>query len=117
VVQLGARISRTEVSPWDDPLWWRWGAGYWRGPGWRLHPRSAFYANFNADGYTRYERNVAVLLRDRASGTPLYEAHAQTDGNTMGDAALLGAMFEAALKDFPVVALPNPRRVTVQLPR
>ena len=118
VVQLGARISRTEVSPWDDPLWWRWGAGYWRGPGWRLHPRSAFHGTFQADGYTRYERNIAVLLRDRASGTPLYEAHAQTDGNSMGDAALLGAMFEAALKDFPAAsALPNPRRVTVQLPR
>lgn len=117
VVQLGARISRTEVSPWDDPLWWRWGGGYWRSPAWRPQSRAAFYANFNADWYTRYERNIAVLLRDRASGTPLYEAHAQTDGNTMGDTALLGAMFEAALKDFPAASLPSPRRVTVPLPR
>ena len=117
VVQLGARISRTEVSPWDDPLWWRWGAGYWRNPGWRPHSRAAFYANFHADVTARYERSIAVLLRDRASGVPLYEAHAQTDGNTMGDTALLGAMFEAAMKDFPAAALPNPRRVTVQLAR
>ena len=117
VVQLGARISRTEASPWDDPLWWRWGAGYWRNPSWAPHSRTAIYANFPFDVAPRYERSVAVLLRDRASGVPLYEAHAQTDGNTMGDTALLGAMFEAAMKDFPAVALPNPRRVTVQLPR
>ena len=117
VLQLGARISRTEVSPWDDPLWWRWGAGYWRNPGWRPHSRTTFYANVPADVTARYERSIAVLLRDRASGVPLYEAHAQTDGNTMGDTALLGAMFEAAMKDFPAAALPNPRRVTVQLAR
>ena len=120
IVQIGARISRTDVSPWDDPLWWRWGGGYWRSPGWRPHwphSRAGFYANFNSEWYSRYERNIAVLLRDRASGTPLYEAHAQTDGNSSGDTALLGAMFEAAMKDFPAVGAANPRRVTVQLPR
>ncbi len=117
VVQLGARISRTEISPWDDPLWWRWGAGYWRSPAWRPQSRAGFYPYFHADYSTRYERNIAVLLRDRASGTPLYEAHAQTDGASAGDSVLLGAMFEAALKDFPATALPNPRRVTVPLAR
>ena len=34
VVQIGARITRFEISPWHDPLWWRWGPSYWRGPGW-----------------------------------------------------------------------------------
>ena len=115
IVQIGARISRTDVSPWDDPLWWRWGGTYWRHPGWRSQPRSAFYyANFNSGWYTRYERNVAVLLRDRATSTPLYEAHAQTDGTTAGDTALLAAMFEAALKDFPAAGATNPRQVSVQ---
>ena len=115
IVQIGARISRTDVSPWDDPLWWRWGGTYWRHPGWRSHPRSAFYyANFNSGWYTRYERNVAVLLRDRATSTPLYEAHAQTDGTIAGDSALLAAMFEAALKDFPAAGATNPRQVSVQ---
>jgi Domain of unknown function (DUF4136) len=114
VVQIGARISRTELSPWDDPLWWRWGGAYWRHPGWRPHSRAAFYAQFNAGWYSRYERSVALLLRDRASGTPLYEAHAQTDGSTAGDNALLGAMFEAAMKDFPAAGAANPRQVSVQ---
>jgi Domain of unknown function (DUF4136) len=116
IVQIGARISRTEISPWDDPLWWRWGGGYWRSPTWRRGPRSAFYGGFNADWYaSRYERNVAVLLRDRASNTPLFEAHAQTEGGTSGDTALLGAMFEAALQGFPAKDAQNPRRVSVSL--
>jgi hypothetical protein len=116
IVQVGARVSRTEISPWDDPLWWRWGAaGYWRSPSWRYGPRSPFYAGLHADWYTRYERNVALLLRDRASNAPLFEAHAQTEGGSAGDAALLGAMFEAALQGFPAKDAANPRRVSVQL--
>ena len=112
IVQIGARISRTEISPWDDPLWWRWGGTYWRHPAWRS--RAAFYADFHSGWYTRYERNVALLLRDRATGKPLYEAHAQTDGSTVGDTALLGSMFEAAMKDFPAAGAANPRQVSVQ---
>jgi hypothetical protein len=115
IVQIGARLTRIEVSPWDDPLWWRWGTGYWRAPAWRSS-RSAFYAGLHADWSTRFERNVAVLLRDRASGTPVYEAHAQTSGGTVGDAALLGAMFEAALAGFPANGAKNPRTVQVQMP-
>jgi hypothetical protein len=115
IVQIGARLTRVEVSPWDDPLWWRWGAGYWRAPAWRSS-RSMYYAGLHADWATRYERSVALLLRDRASGTPLFEAHAQTEGGTSGDGALLGAMLEAALQGFPSIGAQNPRTVTVQLP-
>ena len=114
IVQIGARISRTELSPWDDPLWWRWGGGYWRSLSWRSPSHFGFQANFNSGWTARYERSVALLLRDRASGTPLYEAHAQTDGTTSGDNALLAAMFVAALKDFPANRAGNPRQVTVQ---
>lgn len=116
VVQIGARITRTEISPWDDPLWWRWGGSYWRNPAWRSSARSPyFHANFNTGWYTtRYERSVALLLRDRASGAPIYEAHAQTDGGSVGDNALLAAMFTAALKDFPAAGAANPRVVEVQ---
>ena len=114
IVQIGARVSRTELSPWDDPLWWRWGGGYWRNPAWRSPSSLGYTANFNAGWYARYERSVGLLLRDRASGTPLYEAHAQTDGSSAGDNALLAAMFAAALKDFPAVGAVNPRQVSVQ---
>ncbi|HET9821174.1 MAG TPA: DUF4136 domain-containing protein [Burkholderiaceae bacterium] len=119
IVQIGARIARTEVAPWDDPLWWRWGAGYWHSPGWyrgRAYigpPYWALRADWGTS--TRYERSVALLLRERATGAPLYEAHARSEGFTPGDRALVGALFEAALKDFPATAATNPRQVTVTL--
>jgi hypothetical protein len=111
-VQLGARITRYDRSPWDDPFWWRWGAwgpGHWRHPGFYPFGYHGFYSS------PVYDREVAILLRDRKGGTPLYEARATNDGSYAGGTALLAAMFEAALKDFPTPAV-NPRRVTVQLP-
>lgn len=110
LVQVGARSSRADVQPWDDPLWWRGGFGYWRrpwlGPGWHPHPYST---------PTRWEREVAVLIRDRSSGQPLFEARASSEGTLRLDPALLGAMFQAALKDFPQRGI-NPRTVRVPLP-
>lgn len=110
LVQLGARFTLTGRSPWDDPLWWNGGFGRfhrgpWMSPSWSLH----FYGR-----PTRYESEVAVLLRDRASGRALYESRASTDGNTRADAEEVAALYEAALADFPRPAL-SPRRVTVPL--
>jgi len=110
LVQVGARVTLADRSPWDDPLWWRGSFGYWRygpwpGPSWRLGLRM---------DSPRYDREVAVLLRGRATGRPVYEARASNDGYSMGNAALLAAMFAAALKDFPATGL-NPRTVVVPL--
>ena len=57
---------------------------------------------------------LAVLLRDRASGQPLYEAHATGTGNMELSAPMMAAMFEAALADFPK-ANPQGRDVAVQM--
>lgn len=112
LVSLGARISAQDRAPWDDPLWWRWHAPYWRHHGlWRPYPISPMSMLDR-----RYEREVAVLLRDRASNEPLYEAHASNDGATMGDPGLLAALFQAALSDFPR-ARPESHRVAVQAQR
>ena len=110
LVQLGARITRVDRSPWDDSLWWggsfgTWRYGPWSGPSWQLGLRM---------DPPRVDREVAVLLRDRATGRPLYEARASNDGYSMGNAQLLAAMFAAALKDFPASGL-NPRTVLVPL--
>ena len=110
LVQLGARFTRTVRSPWDDPLWWQGGFGRfrhgpWIGPSWsvRWQLESPRYAN-----------EVALLLRDRASGKPLYETRASNDGGSAAMKSLLPAMFEAAMKDFPAGS-PTPRRVTTPL--
>ena len=109
LVQLAARAQRSDYGVWNDPLWWRGGFGFyrhgpWLSPRWGLSMRSDF---------ERFDREVAVLLRDRASGKPLFEARAVNEGNLgAADAATLGSMFEAALMDFPRLGI-NPRRVTV----
>jgi Domain of unknown function (DUF4136) len=108
IVQLGARVTRYERSPWDDPFWWHgayWHRGPWRGPYWGF---SGYYSA------PIYDREVAVLLRDRKTGQPLYETRASSEGGYSGSPEILSAMFEAALKDFPTPAI-SPRRVSVPL--
>jgi Domain of unknown function (DUF4136) len=109
LVQLGRRSSRTTPGPWSDPLWLRGGFGYWRPTPW-VHPLSSPWIWHPPA--PRYEREVAVLIRDRASGKPLFEARAASEGGSWGDAQTTGAMFEAALMDFPKLGV-NPRSVTV----
>ena len=116
-VQVGARITLTDRSPFDDPFWWgpgfrrpfpyygRPGRMFW-GPGWRYYGGSALDYG--------YEREVALLIRDRRSGEPLYEASASSDGLTPMVETALPAMFQAVMKDFPNAGV-NPRRVTVEL--
>ncbi|MBA4218013.1 MAG: DUF4136 domain-containing protein [Proteobacteria bacterium] len=116
LITLGARITAYDPVPWDDPLWWRWRGrlvspryGYapgWGGWGWRNDPL------FDR----RYDRAVAVLVRDRASGEALFETHASNEGITAGGEQMIGALFEAALAEFPKVE-PKSRRVSVQVAR
>jgi hypothetical protein len=110
-VQLGVRASRADRSPYDDPLWWRGGIFVSRGgrhtvwgPSLSLHLESP-----------RYEREVVLLIRDAATGQPLYEARAANEGNSFHDEALLAAMFRAAMSNFPHSG-PSPRQVTVPWP-
>jgi hypothetical protein len=54
------------------------------GATWRLDP-------------PRYDREVAVLLRDRASGAPLFEARASSEGfQRSTDGTALQPLFRAA---------------------
>jgi hypothetical protein len=109
IVQLAARVNANERSIYEDPFWWRgglyygyYGRGYW-GPGFGMGLSTP-----------TYEREVAVLVRDRKSGTPLYEARASNDGTSPSIDSLLPAMFEAALKDFPYGGV-SPRKVTTEI--
>jgi hypothetical protein len=123
-VQLGARISETDPWPFYDPFWYRgyapwhrpyrysgyYGRSYW-GPGWR-----GGYWGPGGD-FPYYQREVAILIRDKRTGEPLYEGRAENAGPTTGIGSILPAMFIAAMKDFPTGSTTNPHRVTVEAQR
>jgi len=115
-VQIGARVDPTERSPFDDPLWWRSGFrwGPFAGPYARGQYTSMGWRYYGAP--PSYSREVGVLIRDRKTGTPLFEARASNDGVSPSIEALLPAMFAAALKDFPASGA-NPREVQTPLAR
>jgi hypothetical protein len=116
-IQIGARITSFDRSPFYDPFWYGprgpfhppifygrygrphfgggWGYGYW-GPGYDL---------------PYYDREVGVLIRDRRSGEQLYEGRARSDGSFSGSTQILAAMFSAALQDFPKGNAQNPHTV------
>ncbi|MES2889459.1 MAG: DUF4136 domain-containing protein [Pseudomonadota bacterium] len=122
-VQLSARSSANERSRSDPFFAWQavprpygvpgrpyypghghgYGPGY--GPGLWVVPMDL----------PSYEREVVVLIRDAKQGQTLFESHAVNDGTSPTFRGLLGAMFEAALKDFPQAG-PGPRNVTTALP-
>lgn len=110
-VQVSAAIQRV-LSPWYDP-WDPWGGWGW-GP--HFGPR---FGGFGWSGFPRsdqawYQREVALIVRDRASNQVVYETRAASDGPWLDNSVVLPAMFDAALQGFP-----NPpqgvRRVNIQL--
>ena len=113
LIQVGARNRLTAVQVWDDPYGWRggYGYGYWRYGSWG----SPYWGMSMAYSVPRYDREVALLIRDRASGKPLFEARASSEGSGSPGTRTLAGMFEAALMDFPRLGV-NPRRVVVTLP-
>ncbi|HEX7638910.1 MAG TPA: DUF4136 domain-containing protein, partial [Burkholderiaceae bacterium] len=122
-VQVGARIEQFESDPWDDPFWAA-GMYHWGYPGWHHPPYHGPYwgpRGFWGPGPGPwfpepdvYEREVALLIRDAATGKPLYEARAMNEGNTAGGDRLLAAMYEASMRDFPN-AVQKAHDVTVDL--
>ncbi len=115
LVQLGARVGRADRSPWDDPLWWGGGVGYWQHPSWRggYWGAARWNGTIRLDS-PRFEREVALLIRDRATGKPLFEAHASSEGYQRRSDALLQPLYAAALAEFPRTGLPA-HQVTVPL--
>jgi hypothetical protein len=127
-VQLGARITETALSPYDDPFWYGgmypwprpFGYGRYRGSYWGPYG-GPYWGGAWSRGYwgyysPYYDREAAVLIRDKRSGEPLYEARAQSQGPTVGLTTVLPALFVAAMKDFPAGSTANPHRITVEMP-
>ena len=124
LMQLGARVALD--APWfdPDPMFWRgglrYGVGYGYGRGYGRWGRGPWGTGFGLGygyGYgssASFERDVALLIRDRKTGALLYEARASNSGPSATIDRLLPPMFRAALKDFPA-ASPEPHTVTVPL--
>ena len=122
LMQLGARVALDD--PWFDsnPMFWRGGLrygvgyGYGRGYGrWGHGPWGpGFGPGFGYGSSTSFERDVALLIRDRKTGELLYEARASNSGPSATIDRLLQPMFRAALQDFPATS-PEPHTVTVPL--
>lgn len=110
LVQVAASSTPADYAIWADPFWWHGGFGIGHHP-WS---RPMWWGDLRFER-GRFDRTVAVLLRDRASGEPLYEARASNEGSSIASDRLNAALFRAALFDFPRSG-PNPRSVTVSLP-
>lgn len=115
LMQLAARVSSTD--PWytNDPFIWRGSLRY----GWDWGPRRFGRSGWGMGlGYefasmsdSKFDREVAILIRDGKTGELLYETRASNSGQTASITYLLPAMYRAAMNDFPSTA-PNPRQVT-----
>lgn len=125
-MQLGARITETDRSPFDDPFWYGgygawprpfgyagYGRAYWRRGYWGPGTWAAYSWGPYSD-FPSYLREVALLIRDKRSGEPLYETRATSEGMSIDIERVLPAMFAAALKDFPGGGATNPHRVTIR---
>ncbi|MFL6662912.1 MAG: DUF4136 domain-containing protein [Rhizobacter sp.] len=115
-VQLGARITGYDGSPFYYPYGWRggfnwpyhygYGGHIYYGGGWR-YGWPYYYDD-------HYQREAALLIRDRTTGQPLYEANAVSYGFSSMVETALPAMFTATLREFPKGEA-KPHRVSVEV--
>ena len=112
VVQLASQVQ-VEARPPLDNFWYpygRWGWGGFWGPG-----RGGIALGVNLEP-PYVQMQVSVLMRDRSTHQVLYETRARHERLGSVDARLYPLLFEAALKDFPLVAV-SPRTVTLTPPK
>lgn len=118
LMQIGARVTTNDPWIYNDPLFWRGGVrwGYAHGYGrWHRGWGPGWGPGYGGIEYTpTFDREVALLIRDRKTGQLLYEARADNTGPSASIDYLLPAMFEAALNGFPNAG-PNPRSVVTQI--
>ena len=115
-IQISARTQRLERSPFEDS---------WDRPGFGFPGRDYVVTG---DGRVIYlpmiprmeppwfVREVGLIMRDTADARVVYETSARHEGRWADDEAVLPAMFEAALKDFPKPPA-GPRLVNIDIPR
>ena len=114
-LRFDLRVHRDARSPWNDPPY---GAGFLSAYP-VATPRGVVY-HYRMPLLMMetpwYRREVSLLMRRLSDGVLVFESNARSDGPWADGEAVLPAMFQAALRDFP-----NPpqgmRRVLVEIPR
>lgn len=116
-VQVQASSVRLPYAPWEEPR-----GGFWSGVGiygsrggwgiggrfgWPMYP-------YHTTPY--YQRQVALLVREAATGRVVYETSAAHDGRWNSTPDLWKAMIRAALSEFPAPGT-GTRQVNIDLPR
>lgn len=116
-VQITAQTVRHPRAPWDDPA--PFGPFGFGGYGHVVtrDGRVVFVPTLSMRmDIPYYEREIAIVMRDAASGRVVYETRAAHDGRWNDTPALWAAMAQAALRDFPQPPA-GVRRVDVEVPR
>lgn len=119
-VQVSAGMRVDPYSPWDRPAS-GWGVGWNLGLGVRsgnllIGGSSPFMPGLSRGDLPYYWRQVSLIIRHLGSAQVVYETHAAHDGRWADSDAVLPAMLDAALKDFPNPA-PGLRRINLEIPR
>lgn len=112
-VQVTA-VQRQESNPYQN------GMNIGIGLGWVFGNGSVSIGNRGAlfpglDTQPSYWRQVSLIMRD-ASQTVVFESHATHEGIWRDSTAILSAMLDAALQDFPHPPA-GVRRVNIEIPR
>lgn len=120
-VQVSAGMKVDPYSPWDRPYdgWapgWNFGFGFGLHSGHMMIGGSHLMPGFGMPDRPYYWRQVSLIIRNVSTHQVVYETHAAHDGYWSDSEALLPAMLDAALKDFPA-APPGVRRVNIEIPR
>lgn len=121
-VQVSVGMKVDPYSPWDRPSI-GWGAGWNFGFGVQsgnvlIGGGGPFMGlpGFGMAEHPYYWRQVSLIIRNLSTNQVVYETHAAHDGRWADSEAVLPAMFEAALKDFPKPP-PGVRRINMEIPR
>lgn len=120
-VQVNASVVRLPRAPWEDPydVWGPFGYPYGlpgrdyvvTGTG-----QVIFFPAFPRFETPYYQRAVAIVIREAASGRVVYETRAAHDGRWNSTPSLWTAMIDAALAGFPVPPA-GVRQVNIDIPR
>jgi hypothetical protein len=115
-VMVGFSGTQYLADPWGRPI----------GPGWTPYGSIAIGSGIGSHiglgvgmrfpPPTHYQREVSLIMRDLKSSQVVYETRASHSGPWSDSGPIFGALFQAALAQFPNPPA-GPRRVNIELPR